>query len=165
MKYVLNYNRNQSVSPRANKITRETVQSFSHPEPKGNPISVRCKSANPKSAPRTDNEFLPTGQKRVLRKPHTNYNYKTKRHLPWSWGSNLRPCRQSRSVPGQARFCTSEGQCLPPFCGRCRIVLLREAIPGPQVESHLDHGLHSLTMQSITAKNREKWNGEFVKEL
>lgn len=58
--------------------------------------------------------------------------------------------------PWQPRFCTSDGQCLPPFCGFCSIIRVRDIMPVPHVVSHSLHGPHSLTRQSITAKQKRE---------
>lgn len=56
--------------------------------------------------------------------------------------------------PWQPRFCTNDGQCLPPFSGAFRTVRVRDIIPVPHGTSHSLQTPHSLTVQSITAK----WN-------
>lgn len=57
--------------------------------------------------------------------------------------------------PWQPRFCTNDGQCLPPFSGSFKMVRVRVIIPVPHVTSHPLHTPHSLTVQSITATKRE----------
>lgn len=85
-----------------------------------------------------------------------------KLNSPWST-AGARFLVGWQSVPWQPRFCTSDGQCLPPFCGFCRTVRLRDVIPGPQGVSHSFHGPHSLTAQSITAE--WKWNRQITPDI
>lgn len=58
--------------------------------------------------------------------------------------------------PWHPRFCTSDGQCLPPFSGAFKMDRVRDIIPVPHETSHSLQTPHSLTVQSITVGTKKK---------